>query len=136
MITAVYEPYSSEKSNTVKTIKKIHNLCDNDNTVIRVINNDNSEQIIFQGLDPERRINAGKLGFSGHFGVISLRGGKPEHLYLGKGTYISYGEISLRTAENNTSAEIQILADGTYRILNNNPVMLDMRGNKKRIPSF
>ena len=129
----VFEPYCSENSYSVKAVEKMTGLCNENNTVIRVIHVDGSEQIIFQGNDTKSEINNGKIGFSGHFGVASLnKKGKLVHLYMGEGRYISYGDISITAKVGQTSTELQISDDKSYNISSNDPVTLKVGKIRKK----
>ncbi len=127
----IFEPYGAGNNHSIKTVEKIPGLCSKDNTVIRVVHEDGSEQRIFQGNEAGKRIGNEEMEFAGHFGIISLDSeGELEHLYLGEGSHISWGDASINTIEGKASAKLLIGEDNEYSILSTNPVALDLRGIK------
>ncbi|MCK3685348.1 heparinase II/III family protein [Maribellus sp. YY47] len=121
---AVFEPFEGNGTQTVREVEKIEELCSNENTVLKVYNRNDSEQIILQGNDCDSKIDGNNILFQGYFGVISLKNDQPEHLYLGKGKEIGYGPMALTAESDDLSAEIRRIENASYLVSCTRPVKL------------
>lgn len=112
----VLEPFEGLGKQTVKEITKIDELSSDKNTALRVVNTNNTEQVILQGNDCISKIENKSLKFQGYFGIVSLIKGQLEHLYLGNGKEIGFGPVTLAGINENISAEIRITGKSTIEI--------------------
>jgi len=118
---AVFEPFENGKS-TVKEVVKLEKLCNDKNTALKVINSDNTEQVILQGNDSRCRIEDENVRFQGFFGIASLKNGQPEQIYLGKGKEIGFGPVSLVAENEDVSAEIRRIGENSIAVSCSHPV--------------
>ncbi len=100
----------------------MENLCNDKNTALKVINLDNSEQVILQGNDSQGRIDDNNIRFQGFFGIVSLKNGQPDQMYLGKGKEIGFGPVSLVAENEDGSAEIRRIDENSLAVSCSQPV--------------
>lgn len=101
---AVFEPFEGEGNQSVREVVKMEKLCNKHNTVLKVVNWDNSSQIILQGNDCSKGVSGEGLVFTGYYGVVSLKEGLLEKIYLGKGKEIGYENVLLSCVNEGGSA--------------------------------
>ncbi len=121
---AVFEPFEGTGNQSIKAVEKIEELSSSQNTVLKVYNRNNTEQIVLQGNDCEAKIDGKDIRFRGYFGIVSLKNNQPEHLYLGKGKEIGYGPVSLKAEKEHVSAEIRKIDNNSYWVNCTHPMKL------------
>ncbi|SCD21939.1 hypothetical protein PSM36_3150 [Proteiniphilum saccharofermentans] len=125
----IFEPSVSKENNTIVSVERIAELCDSENTVIRVWHKDGSAQIIFQGNCAKRIIKGDHFSFSGSFGVISTDvNGNLESLYLGEGHHIAYSDVKVKSIDAPASVFIRLDDKNEYSVSGNQPVKIDLSG--------
>lgn len=125
----VFEPFENGKS-TVKEVMKLENLSNDKNTALKVINKNSTEQVILQGNDSQSRIDDNNIRFQGFFGIVSLKNGQPDQMYLGKGKEIGYGPVSLITENEDVSAEIRRIDENSLAVSCSHPVKFSVENAK------
>ncbi len=121
---AVFEPFAGAGQQTVKEVLALNDFCSARNTVLKVINNNQTEQVIFQGNDCSGQVVGKNFRFTGYYGVASLKNGKLETLYLGQGRELAYGDLAITGASDQTAAEVRIAGSRTVQITCNRTVTL------------
>ncbi len=127
---AVYEPFSGSGNQTVTEVEKLEEVSSAGNTVLKVRNTNKSSQFIFQGNDNSRQIKGNSFSFRGYFGVASLNNGKLEKLYLGRGSEISYGPVSIAGSSDLASAEVRMVSSMQFQITCNREIILGLMNKK------
>jgi hypothetical protein len=131
----VFEPTIGKENGTITSVEKIAELCNDENTVIRVKHRNGSTQLIFQGNNAEAIVKGNNFSFSGFFGIASLNAnGNLEQLYLGEGNHIAYNDVKIIASDAPSSAWIQIGPKNEYSISNNKPVILHFNGTIINVP--
>ncbi len=123
---AVFEPFEGEGNQTIKEIMKMDKLCNDNHTVLKVIDQQNSTQIIAQGNDCKAGIAGDSLVFNGYFGVVSFNKGQLEKIYLGKGKELGFGNYVISSENENSSAELCFLEGNRIKINSNAPIQLSI----------
>jgi hypothetical protein len=104
----VFEPYQSEKGNSVERIS-VEKRNDGDVfTALTVFGKNGSRQQIFQCVDPNKKFTCGAGSFSGYYGIAGFEGVKLTSLYLGKGTEIVVNGYSLKSKTPEGSANLTL----------------------------
>ena len=123
---ALFEPFEGEGNQTIGEILKMDKLCDDNHTVLKVTDRQNSTQVIAQGNDCKAGVAGENLVFNGYFGVVSFKKGELEKIYLGKGKELGYGNYVISGENENTSAELCFLGDNKVKIHSNAPIHLSI----------
>ena len=75
---------------------------------LQVFNKNGTEQIILQSNDANRTAEQEPYKFKGSFAIVSLQNKKPTYLYLGDGSYLSYQNYTIETADAHSAANLLI----------------------------
>jgi len=128
---AIFEPYSGNADN-IQSAEFITNEKNKSLTAIRVINKDRTEQLIFQSAS-KRELNTGmNWQFKGTFGIVNLKAGQVEEIYLGNGTELSFGDYHISSNDIETSASLKI-QDGKILVSCNNKVTIGIKNQKWKV---
>jgi len=101
-------------------------------TAVRVINKDLTEQIIFQS-SVNKELHTGiNWQFKGIFGVVHLKNGQLEEMYLGSGTELSYGDFTISSTNPEASASIKF-SDGKMFVSCNQEVTISAKNKKWKV---
>jgi len=131
----VFEPAVGKANSTITSVEKIAELCNGENTVIRVQHTDGSAELIFQGNSAEATVKGNNFSFSGFFGIISLdMDGNLQQLYLGEGDHIAYDDVKVTTSDAPGSVWIRFDTKGEYSISTNKPVTIHLNGTEIHVP--
>lgn len=133
---AVFEPFNGKNNETIKSVEKLVSLCSDKNIVLKVINNDGSEQLILQGDDCSTDVKNENLKFSGYFGVISFRNNKLDRIYMGSGGQIGYGLVLLKAENGVFSAELKLLRENEAILKCSTPVYFTIKNTETKEIGF
>src|SRR5690606_20322726 len=130
----IFEPSTSKENNTIRCVEKVPELCNDENTVIRVQHKNGDTQLMFQANSAETTVKGTNFSFSGSFGVISLDpNGNLQNLYLGEGHHIAYDTVKVATSDAPGSVWIQFDTEDEYSISNNKPVTIHLNGTEVHV---
>jgi len=128
---AIFEPYSGSVDN-IASAEIISTEKNNLLTAVRVINKDLTEQIIFQS-SVNKELHTGiNWQFKGIFGVVHLKNGQLEEMYLGSGTELSYGDFTISSTNPEASASIKF-SDGKMFVSCNQEVTISAKNKKWKV---
>lgn len=94
---SVLEPFGGTKEGY--TVERVSAEAGNDGkefTALTVFNRDNSRQVIFQSVNPEKTFTSASGTLNGALGIAGFRGETLTSLYLGEGKEITSGGYSLK----------------------------------------
>jgi hypothetical protein len=95
---AVFEPFGVTKdSYSVEKISLEKRDDGKEFTSLTVLNRDKSRQLILQSTNSSKSFTSGKGTLTGSFGVADLAGENVRSMYLGDGTFLSYGNFSIKS---------------------------------------
>jgi hypothetical protein len=128
---AIFEPYSGNADN-IQSAEFITNEKNKSLTAIRVINKDRTEQLIFQSAS-NRELNTGmNWQFKGTFGIVNLKAGQVEEIYLGNGTELSFGDYHISSNDIETSASLKIQDEKVF-VSCNKEVTISIKNQKWKV---
>lgn len=128
---AIFEPYSGMADN-ISSAEIISTEKNNFLTVVRIINKDLTEQIIFQCSVNKELHTGNNWKFKGVFGVVNLKNGQLEEMYLGSGNELSYGDYTISSTSPEASASIKF-SDGKMFVSCNQEVTISAKNKKWKI---
>jgi hypothetical protein len=103
----VYEPFKGENRNSVERISVDKRNDGSAFTSLTVFGKGGLKQHIYQSVDETKKFTVAGSAFCGYFGVAGYAGAKLTSLYLGKGTEITEGGYSLKSAAQDGSANLK-----------------------------
>ncbi|MGN6533376.1 MAG: heparinase II/III domain-containing protein [Ginsengibacter sp.] len=105
---ALYEPFTGDNNFTVETIENLNRFSTEDFTALKVLNKDESSQVILQSVNKNQLYKVSNSKFKGNFGVAGLEKNKLKYLYLGAGEHISWQQNMIGTGRPDGAANLII----------------------------
>ena len=123
----VYEPYYAPEGPSVKSVTKLSRGNESNFVTLQVDGAKGDRQYIFQGLNNGKGECSGtKYNFKGYFGVVSLRGGRLQYVYLGKGKKLAFEDFTVEGQDDNCSVNIDF-SEGPIKITANQTVTISLK---------
>lgn len=124
---AVFEPFTGNNKHSIERIHQA-DISDPANfTALHVRHVNQSAQLVFQSIQPERTYTQQQWKFKGDFGVVDLQGEQIKYLYLGSGKELHYGPYSIVAVNIKGAAQIEVAGEHKLTISANQPTNIIVR---------
>ncbi|GGZ13616.1 hypothetical protein GCM10007049_01780 [Echinicola pacifica] len=128
---AVFESYEEGE----KSIEEITRLQASEHFVSLKVSSKDNEQYIFNATDEQEYKGEHDSAFEGIFGIASLKNGRLEYLYLGKGKKIRFDGYQIESLEGPMSAELRY-KEGKYSYSSDQPIKISLpKQGEKEYPA-
>ena len=128
---AVYEPFKGRDNQNVVKVELETPKNGKDFTILKVNNQDLSQQIIFQSINDSLTFRDKNCEFSGFYGVVGFKDQKISSLYLGSGKFITYSGYTLKF-EGKSGAANMVIKGNVLKVDSNQPVEVSIPKNEVR----
>ncbi|MDQ8182924.1 hypothetical protein [Pelagicoccus sp. SDUM812005] len=131
---AIFEPFYTDKGSALLSIKSLSpSKAEGDFVGLEVTTKNDGTQYILNNTDAHARTDVAGIAFSGTYAVVSESDSGIQSLYLGQGTFLSKGGLSIDGKGKSVNASLEKSGDH-YLYSANQPITVTITGRTLDLP--